>query len=328
LFEKFNGPARRALQLAFREARRRQHDFLGTEHLLLGLLCDQGSASVAALRGLMLTPEAIQGRLEDVLHAEETGAALERFPLSPALQRALRGAAEEAGQLGRAVIGPEHLLLGLLREEDSQAALILAQFGLALENARRFVREQPAAEKLEFMLQSGPRPGAGPSEPTSEELLALVAPSVPAGSPAEDNGRVDDTDLPMPNIATPLLADSARYAAELENQLRRTQLALGAALGFYFGLTIDGWYLGILGALAGICLALLRSSFAGAWMGLMAGCAFLPRFLQDEERGISFKERLVYGLMGALVGSFLGDFWRRPQPPSEPTRSHSSEPDS
>src|SRR5947209_878309 len=103
VFEQFNGPARRALRLAFREARRRQHDFLGTEHLLFGLLCDHGSPSVAALRGLMQTPETIQARLEDVLHAEETGAALDQFPLSPAVQRALSFAGEEAAQFGQSI---------------------------------------------------------------------------------------------------------------------------------------------------------------------------------------------------------------------------------
>jgi hypothetical protein len=316
VFEQFNGPARRALRLAFREARRRQHDFLGTEHLLFGLLCDHGSPSVAALRGLMQTPETIQARLEDVLHAEETGAALDQFPLSPAVQRALSFAGEEAAQFGQSIIGPEHLLLGLLREEDTQAAIVLAPFGLDLEQARRVIRAQPAAEKPDHLLQTGLRPPAGGPDPSAAELAGLVAPLVPPvleHSDDEEPKRVDMPERP-PDIASAVVADSARHAAEVENQLRKTQLVLGAVLGFYF--VLSNWQLGILGALAGICLAVLRSSFAGAWMGFMAASVFLPGMLPDSDN-ISGKARFLFGLIGAFVGSFLGDFWRRPHPPAE-----------
>jgi hypothetical protein len=85
-------------------------------------------------------------------------------------------------------------------------------------------------------------------------------------------------------------------------------------LGFYF--VLSNWQLGILGALAGICLAVLRSSFAGAWMGFMAASVFLPGMLPDSDN-ISGKARFLFGLIGAFVGSFLGDFWRRPHPPAE-----------
>src|SRR5581483_5466712 len=243
------------------------------------------NASVAALRKLVPSPETIQARLDEVLHDEEPGAALEQFPLSPAVQRALRFAAEEAGQLGQVVVGPEHLLLGLLREPDSQAGVVLCPFGVSLEEARRVVREQPAAERTEHLLRGGTRGPAAAPDPTPQELLALVGPTLPpAQGPAPEHAaQPADGEAHPPDIAAPVLADAARRAAEVENQLRKTQLVLGAALGFYFGQALGGWQLGVLGALAGACLALLRSSFAGAWMGFMAGCVFLPGFLPDGE---------------------------------------------
>jgi hypothetical protein len=318
LFDRYNGPARRALQLAFREARRRQHDFLGTEHLLYGLLCDHGGPSAAALRRLMQTPEDIQHRVEEILHEEETGAALERFPLSPAVQRALQCAADEASQAGQSIIGPEHLLLGLLHEHDSQAALVLNQFGLNLEDLRRAVRAAPASEKQEHLLQATARQPPGGPDPTPQELLLLVAPMVPLepDTAAAVNGQPATEEAHAPDIAAPGLADAMRHAEAVENQLRKTQLILGASLGFYFGQALNGWQLGVLGALAGACLALLRSSFAGAWMGFMAGCVLLPGFLNDGDDRISLKARFLLGFLGAVLGSFLGDFWRSRQPPA------------
>jgi hypothetical protein len=325
LFEKFNGPARRAVQLAFREARRRQHDFLGTEHLLFGLLCDHTGPAAAVLRELSQPPEEIQARLEEVLHDEAAGAALDQFPLSPAVQRALDYTVDESAGLGLAVVGPEHLLLGLLRETDTQAALVLAPYGVGAEEVRRILRERPASDKPEFLLQNGARPRPGGSEPSPLELRAMIAPIVPDAHESEDEpaGTPDDGALETPNIAAPVLADSLRHGAAVEKQLRRTQLALGAFLGFYFGQTIGGWQLGLLAALGGICLALLHSSFAGAWMGFMAGFIFLPGFLQDGEDRINLKVRFLLGAVGALLGSFLGDVWRRPRtsaPDRSPTR--------
>jgi hypothetical protein len=317
LFERCNGPARRALQLAFREAARRQHDFLGTEHLLFGLLCDHAGPCAAALQGLTQAPEAIQARLDQMLHDEETGAAMEQFPLSPALQRALRFAHEESALLGQALVGPEHLLLGLLRENDTQASVVLASFGVTLDDTRRIVRARPAAEKEEFKLQLNLRPLATGGEPSAADLQTLVGPLVPsvegpqrAGSAEGEGTRTD--------IAAPVLSDALRQAEALEKQLRRTQVVFGAVLGFFFGHIIAGWQFGLLAAMGGVCLTLLHSSFAGAWMGFMAGFVFLPGFLQDGDDRVGARARILFGIIGALLGSFLGDFWRPVLPREEP----------
>src|SRR4051812_31382642 len=100
--------------LAFRKARRCQHDFLGTEHVLFGLLCDSAGPSAQLLRALRTPPESVLGQVQELMLDDETTAALERFPLSPAVRRAFATAGQEAQQLGQQLIGPEHLLLGLL----------------------------------------------------------------------------------------------------------------------------------------------------------------------------------------------------------------------
>lgn len=318
LFDRMNGPARRAVQVAFREARRREHDFVGTQHLLFGLLCDEAGPAGTAVRSLGQVPALVLAALEEVLHDQEPGAALDQFPLSPAVQRALGYAAEEAARLGQALVGPEHLLLAILREPDTQAAMVLARFSIALEPARRAVGERPASEKHEFLLQAGARTVPPPPEPTLDELEALVAPLVPRTPPtseADEEGQTHvNGEAATPDIAVPALEETLRHAAAVERQLRRTQLLLGGVLGFYFGHVLGGWQLGALAALGGICLALLRSSFAGAWMGFMAGFFFLPSFLHDGDERLASRSRLIFGVLGALLGSFLGDFWRRPNP--------------
>lgn len=299
-FERFSAPARRVMQRAFREARRRQHDYLGTEHVLFGLLEEPAGGAAAALQTLRHAPERLRLRLDEALDDGDVGAVLERFPLSPAVRRAFDCAADEAAQLGHALIAPEHLLLGLLREPDGQAAALLSECGVRLEEVRRALAQQPLAERPEHQVQVEARAlAAALVEPTAEELRALVATGlrtatdehVTAAVPA----AVPDVALAMP-LTEPLI----------ERQLRLTQLVLGAVLGYGFGQTTGGWPIGFVAATAGVLAALLRSSGAGMLIGFMAGFNLMAG--ADEPPGEGW--RLLLGLAGALMGSFLGDFWR------------------
>jgi len=313
VFDQLTGPARRAVLLAFREAKRCQHDFLGTEHLLFGLLCDTSSPVVGLLRNLQRSPEAILARVEQRLHRAETGAALERFPLSPAVKRVLDGAAQEAGLLGHLLTGPEHLLLGLLREPMCEAAQVLAEFDVDAAAVRRLAAQLPPAEALDHLVREEARLAFPPAsaEPTPEALQALAAVAAV---------QVEETPAPA-NLAKPSpLAlseghprssnpDLIQHAAELEGQLRATQLLLGGVLGFYLGHLLGGWEFGVLLGLGGLAVAALRSSALGAWMGFIGG-VMVPMFAPDFDDTWN-GARLLVGCAGALLGSFLGDFWRR-----------------
>lgn len=299
-FERFSGAARRVMRWALREAKRRQHDYLGTEHVLFGLLEEPAGPAAATLRALRQSPEELRARLEETLDGNDVGAALERFPLSPAICRAFDCAADEAAQLGHALIAPEHLLLGLLREPDGQAAELLSEYGVRLEEVRRALAQRPAAEMPEHQVQAEPPPLAiASAEPTPAELRALIA---TATSSVAD--ECVTADAPVAGFDVAVAGRSVEPA--IERQLRRTQMVLGAVLGFGFGQALGGWPIGLVAAATGVLAALLRSSGAGLLIGFMAG--FTVAIGAEEPPSEAW--RLLLGLIGALLGSFLGDFWR------------------
>jgi hypothetical protein len=191
MFEHFSGPARRAMVVAVREARRSQHDFLGTEHVLFGLLCDSTGSAALLLNALGTSSEAVLGQVHESMHDDDSGADLECFPLTPGVRRVFAYAEQEARQFGQTLIGPDHLLLGLLGETTSVAAHMLAGCGITFAAARRQLLQLSPADKPEHLVQSA-RPlvgaqGATPEgTPTPQDIEAIVSfePIAPARPPA------------------------------------------------------------------------------------------------------------------------------------------------
>jgi hypothetical protein len=309
VFDRFNGQARRAMLLAFREARRCQHDFLGTEHVLFGLLCDSAGPVVQLVRALGTPPEAVLGQVQELLLDDETTAALERFPLSPAVRRAFEVAGQEAQQLGQQLIGPEHLLLGLLSEQSSEAAIVLGGFGISAASARRQLTQMSPAEKVDHLVQPNGKSAAMTAnpllpEPDAAALATLVAAQVVVDRMGSGGGEV------ATDVAAPTRGELSRQMRVIETQLRITQLALGSVLGFCVGCLMEDARHALLFAMAGFVLAALRSSWLGAMVGLIAGLmlsTLAPDF-DDRFEGT----RMLFALCGALAGSLLGNFWRRP----------------
>lgn len=137
-FERFTRRAREVVVLAQREARALGHDYVGTEHLLLGLLSLEEEPASRALAELGLRQEAV---LREVVRAVGRGAAgnTQRLPFTPRTKRALEGALREARALGHQYIGTEHVLLGLVREEEGVAARVLAELEAPAEEVRAAV---------------------------------------------------------------------------------------------------------------------------------------------------------------------------------------------
>ena len=310
MFDRFNGLARRAMLLAFREARRCQHDFLGTEHVLFGLLCDSAGPAAQLLHALGTPPESVLGQVQELMLEDETTAALERFPLSPAVRRAFDVAALEAQQHGHQMTGPEHLLLGLLHEPSSEAALVLAHFGITLANARQQVALMPPAEKADHLVQPGVKPtaltaGAMDANPDATALDTLVAEQVITKRNVHEPANALAADL-----TSPPRAELARRVRLIDAQLRITQLALGTVLGFALGSLMDDARHAILFAMAGFTIAAVRSSILGTGAGFVAGL-MLPTIVPDFNDHFE-GSRLLLAILGALTGSLLGNFWRRP----------------
>jgi Clp amino terminal domain, pathogenicity island component len=291
MFSRFTASARRVMQRAFREAKRWQHDFVGTEHLLYGLLCDADGPTVA----LNARPELMLEKVELSLQRHDAGMAMEQFPLSPASRRAFLAAADEAGQFRHQMIGPEHLLLGLLRESDCEAAQMLAAHGVNWEAARKAVAQIPADTYREAQIQANevPRFALG-DNPSADELERWVAPPI----------TLDDETA---QAHAGLHQDIANPLHELEAQVRLTQLLLGCVMGYAFGHWLAGWMMGSVMAMAGIGVASFRNSWVGGFVGVACGLFITPLFYPD----LTTPLRPVFmGLLGGFLGSFLGDAWR------------------
>jgi hypothetical protein len=134
--EQFTDRARAVVAQAQREAHRLGHTYVGTEHLLLGLVEDGVGLGAEVLEALGAAPQRVRGEIEALITpgpAPTQG----QLPLTPRAARALDFAAEDAMYMGQAEIDSEHVLLGLAREPETVASLVLAKLGLTLERVRR-----------------------------------------------------------------------------------------------------------------------------------------------------------------------------------------------
>lgn len=136
--ERFTQRARRVLSLAHEEAERLQHNYIGTEHLLLGLIREEGGVAGRVLRELGLEPARVKEMVERLTGVgRHTGG---RIELAPATEEVLQYAIEEARRMGHHYIGTEHLLLGLMRLDEGVAIDALRRLGITPEQIRRQTR--------------------------------------------------------------------------------------------------------------------------------------------------------------------------------------------
>jgi ATP-dependent Clp protease ATP-binding subunit ClpA len=137
MFERFTERARRVVVLAQDEARMLNHDWIGTEHLLLGLIGEGGGVAARALESLGISLDTVRQQVEEIIG--QGAQAPEHMPFTPRAKKVLELAFREARALGHDYIGTEHILLGLIREGDGVAAQVLVRLGADLNRAREQV---------------------------------------------------------------------------------------------------------------------------------------------------------------------------------------------
>ena len=140
MFERFTDRARRVVVLAQEESRLLKHNYIGTEHLLLGLLHEGEGLAAKALGSLGVYLEQVRGEIGEMIGV---GSATppRHIPFTPRAKKVLELSLREALQLGHNYIGTEHILLGLLREGEGVAAQVLTKLGLDLAKVRQALLE-------------------------------------------------------------------------------------------------------------------------------------------------------------------------------------------
>jgi ATP-dependent Clp protease ATP-binding subunit ClpA len=182
MFERFTDRARRVVVLAQEEARLLNHNYIGTEHLLLGLIHEGEGLAAQALERLGASLDAIRSRVESMI-GQGGSIPSGHIPFTSRAKKVLELSLRESLQLGHSYIGTEHLLLGLIREGQGVAAQVLAQLGLELSRVRQEVIEllsghtPPVAE-----LPRTPPPADTPAAARAKDQARRLAGEGPVGT--------------------------------------------------------------------------------------------------------------------------------------------------
>src|SRR5579885_2113435 len=139
MYERFTDRARKVMQLANQEAQRFNHEYIGTEHILLGLVKEGSGVAANVLKNLDIDLRKIRLEVEKIVQSGPDMVTMGKLPQTPRAKKVIEYAIEEARNLNHNYVGTEHLLLGLLREQEGVAAQVLMNLNLKLEDVREEV---------------------------------------------------------------------------------------------------------------------------------------------------------------------------------------------
>ncbi len=209
----FTDRVRKVLAMAREEAIRLQHDYVGTEHILLGLIREGEGVAAAVLTNLNVDLDQIHDQVEESVKKGKATIALGELPYTSRAKKVLEFAMAEARELNHSYVGTEHLLLGLLREEKGIAAQVLNTLGVSMEEAR--------SETLKVLGSD-----VGPSEPAGIGGGAPATPPTGKGekkskTPALDHFCRDLTDLARQGKLDPTIGRATEIERVVEILCRR-----------------------------------------------------------------------------------------------------------
>ncbi|HEY2893102.1 MAG TPA: Clp protease N-terminal domain-containing protein, partial [Pirellulales bacterium] len=139
MYERFTDRARKVMQLANQEAQRFNHEYIGTEHVLLGLIKEGSGVAANVLKNLDVDLRKIRLEVEKLVQSGPDMVTMGKLPQTPRAKKVIEYSMEEARNLNHNYVGTEHILLGLLREQEGVAAQVLMNLGLKLEEVREEV---------------------------------------------------------------------------------------------------------------------------------------------------------------------------------------------
>ena len=217
MYERFTDRARKVMQLANQEAQRFNHEYIGTEHMLLGLVKEGTGVAANVLKNLDVDLRKIRLEVEKLVQSGPEMITMGKLPQTPRAKKVIEYSMEEARNLNHNFVGTEHILLGLLREQEGVAAQVLMNLGLKLEEVREEVLNL-LGNGLEGGEGSerGGREGAGGGESSSSK-------GGKSKTPALDSFGRDLTELAMQGKLDPVIGRSQEIERAIQVLCRRTK---------------------------------------------------------------------------------------------------------
>ncbi|MCC6682239.1 MAG: ATP-dependent Clp protease ATP-binding subunit [Phycisphaeraceae bacterium] len=216
MFERFTDRARKVMALANQEAQRFNHEYIGTEHILLGLVKEGSGVGANVLKNLDVDLRKVRLEVEKLVKSGPDMVTMGKLPQTPRAKKVIEYAIEEARNLNHNYVGTEHLLLGLLREHEGVAAQVLMNLGLKLEEVR---------EEVLNLLGAGVDPeeaaakGAGPEDANA----TTTTKGGKSKTPALDSFGRDLTELARDGSLDPVIGRANEIERLIQILCRRTK---------------------------------------------------------------------------------------------------------
>ena len=217
MYERFTDRARKVMQLANQEAQRFNHEYIGTEHILLGLVKEGSGVAANVLKNLEVDLRKIRLEVEKLVQSGPEMVTVGKLPQTPRAKKVIEYSMEEARNLNHSYVGTEHILLGLLREQEGVAAQVLMNLGLKLEDVREEV-----LNLLGHGLE-GAEVGERGGRSGESESGASSGKSSKSKTPALDSFGRDLTELAKKGELDPVIGRAREIERAIQILCRRTK---------------------------------------------------------------------------------------------------------
>ena len=222
MYERFTDRARKVMQLANQEAQRFNHEYIGTEHILLGLVKEGSGVAANVLKNLDVDLRKIRLEVEKLVQSGPEMVTIGKLPQTPRAKKVIEYSMEEARNLNQNYVGTEHILLGLLREQEGVAAQVLMNLGLKLEDVREEVLNLlgHGMEGTEGSSERGGREGAAGNAGSESGASSKGSKSK---TPALDSFGRDLTELARQGKLDPVIGRQREIERAIQILCRRTK---------------------------------------------------------------------------------------------------------
>jgi ATP-dependent Clp protease ATP-binding subunit ClpC len=214
MYERFTDRARKVMQLANQEAQRFNHEYIGTEHVLLGLIKEGSGVAANVLKNLDVDLRKIRLEVEKLVQSGPDMVTMGKLPQTPRAKKVIEYSMEEARNLNHNYVGTEHILLGLLREQEGVAAQVLMNLGLKLEEVREEVLNL-LGHGIEGESERGGRGGVGEEGGEGRKSRSKT--------PALDSFGRDLTELARQKKLDPVIGRETEIERAIQILSRRTK---------------------------------------------------------------------------------------------------------